>query len=92
LINTLIKRFDKTVFQQKLINWIVNSNQSFSIVNDQDLRDIFNYLNPSVELRKANITDVTVRAMAEREFTNNKFDGLVNLNLFVPFLPLYQLR
>ncbi|KAG7420469.1 hypothetical protein Forpi1262_v009353 [Fusarium oxysporum f. sp. raphani] len=71
LINTLIKRFDKTVFQQKLINWIVNSNQSFSIVNDQDLRDIFNYLNPSVEITKANITDVTVRAIAEREFTNN---------------------
>ncbi|KAG7423162.1 hypothetical protein Forpi1262_v015728 [Fusarium oxysporum f. sp. raphani] len=71
LINTLIKRFDKTVFQQKLVNWIVNSNQSFSIVNDQDLRDIFNYLNPSVEITKANITDVTVRAIAEREFTNN---------------------
>ncbi|KAK6858961.1 hypothetical protein PG995_004814 [Apiospora arundinis] len=71
LINTLIKRFDKTVFQQKLVSWIVNSNQSFSIVNDQDLRDIFNYLNPSVEITKANITDVTVRAIAEREFTNN---------------------
>ena len=27
LINMLIKRFDKTVFQQKLVNWIVNSNQ-----------------------------------------------------------------
>ncbi|KAK7971386.1 hypothetical protein PG989_016402 [Apiospora arundinis] len=60
LINTLIKRFDKTAFQQKLVNWIVNYNQSFSIVNDQDLRDIFNYLNPSVEITKANITDVTV--------------------------------
>ncbi|OBS15926.1 hypothetical protein FPOA_27978 [Fusarium poae] len=71
LINTLIKRFDKTVFQQKLVNWIVNSNQSFWIVNDQDLRDIFNYLNPSVEITKANITDVTVRAISEREFTNN---------------------
>ncbi|KAJ0136861.1 putative Cell division control protein 2 [Fusarium oxysporum f. sp. albedinis] len=69
--NTEIKRFDKTVFQQNLVNWIVNSNQSFSIVNDQGLRDIFNYLNPSVEITKANITDVTVRAIAEREFTNN---------------------
>ncbi|EXL90097.1 hypothetical protein FOIG_16633 [Fusarium odoratissimum NRRL 54006] len=71
LINTLIKRLDKTVFQQKLVNWIINSNQSFSIVNGQDLRDIFNYLNPSVEITKANITDVTVRAIAEREFTDN---------------------
>ncbi|KAG7405007.1 hypothetical protein Forpe1208_v015507 [Fusarium oxysporum f. sp. rapae] len=71
LINTLIKRFNKTVFQQKLVNWIINSNQSFSIINDQDLRDIFNYLNPSVEITKANITDETVRAIAEREFTNN---------------------
>ena len=32
LINTLIKRFDKTIFQQKLINWIMNLNQSFLIM------------------------------------------------------------
>uniref|UniRef100_A0A0D2Y8H5 HAT C-terminal dimerisation domain-containing protein n=1 Tax=Fusarium oxysporum (strain Fo5176) TaxID=660025 RepID=A0A0D2Y8H5_FUSOF len=69
LINTLIKRFDKTVFQQKLVNWIVNSNQSFSIVNDQDLRDIFNYLNPSVEITKANITDVTKCVLGLPELT-----------------------
>ena len=72
LINMLIKRFDKTVFQQKLVNWIINSNQSFSTANDKDLRDIFNYLNPSVEITQANITDKTVRAIAEREFNNNK--------------------
>ncbi|KAJ0130331.1 Uncharacterized protein HZ326_26566 [Fusarium oxysporum f. sp. albedinis] len=71
LINTLIKCFDKTIFQQKLINWIINSNQSFSIINDQDLQDIFNYLNLSIEITKANITDVTMHAIAEREFTNN---------------------
>jgi hypothetical protein len=72
LINMLIKRFDKAVFQQKLVNWIVNSNQSFSVVNDKDLRDIFTYLNPSVEISQANITDKTVRAVAEREFWNNR--------------------
>lgn len=49
-INILIKYFNKTVFQQKLVNWIVNSNQSFLTANDKDLRDIFNYLNPSVEI------------------------------------------
>ena len=46
----LIKRFDKTIFQQKLVNWIVKSNQFFLIVNDKDLQDIFNYLNPSIEI------------------------------------------
>jgi hypothetical protein len=71
-INMLIKRFNKTVFRQKLVNWIVNSNQSFSTANDKDLRDIFNYLNPSVEITQANITHMTVRAIAEREFNNNK--------------------
>jgi hypothetical protein len=72
LINMLIKRFDKTVFQQKLVNWIVNSNQSFSTANDKYLRDIFSYLNPSVEITQANITHMTVRAIAEREFNSNK--------------------
>ena len=72
LLNMLIKRFDKTVFQQKLVNWIVKSNQSFSIVNDKDLQDIFNYLNPSVEITQAIISDKIVYAIAEREFNNNK--------------------
>ena len=72
LINMLIKRFDKTVFQQKLVNWIVNSNQSFSTANNKDLRDIFSYLNPSVEITQANVTHMTVRAIAEREFNSNK--------------------
>ena len=72
LINTLIKRFDKTVFQQKLVNWIVNANHSFSTAEDEDLRDLFIYLNPSVEVTQANITNTTVREVAEREFNNNK--------------------
>ena len=72
LANMLIKRFEKTVFQQKLVNWIVNSNQSFSTANNKDLRDIFNYLNPSVEITQANITHKTVHSIAEREFNNNK--------------------
>ncbi|KAG7403200.1 hypothetical protein Forpe1208_v016579 [Fusarium oxysporum f. sp. rapae] len=77
LINTLIKRFDKTVFQQKLVNWIVNSNQSFSIVNDQDLRDIFNYLNPSVEITKASITNVTMLYGKNSDaFEKEVFEGL----------------
>jgi len=72
LINTLIKRFDKTVFQQKLVKWIVNANHSFSTAEDKDLQDLFVYLNPSVEVTQANITDTTVREIAEREFNNNK--------------------
>ena len=68
----LIKCFDKTVFQQKLVNWIVKSNQFFLIVNDKDLQDIFNYLNSSIEITQAIIFDKTIHAIAKEEFNNNK--------------------
>ena len=65
LTNMLIKQFDKAIFQQKLVNWIVNSNKSFSVADDEDLRDLFNYLNPSVEITNTNISDKTVCAITE---------------------------
>ncbi|KAI8404487.1 hypothetical protein FOFC_15982 [Fusarium oxysporum] len=59
-IATILQLNPKEPKEQDLINTLI-----------KHLRDIFNYLNPSVQITKANITDVTVRAIAEREFTNN---------------------
>jgi hypothetical protein len=70
--NLLIKRFNKTAFQQMIVNWIVKTNRSFTTAKDPDLRAIFEYLNPSVSITQAHISDVTVRAIAMREFDANK--------------------
>jgi hypothetical protein len=72
ITNLLIKRFNKATFQQMIVNWIVNTNRSFTTAKDPDLRAIFEYLNPSVSITEAHISDVTVRAIAEREFNANK--------------------
>ncbi|KAG6989603.1 putative AC9 transposase [Fusarium oxysporum f. sp. conglutinans] len=72
ITNLLIKRFNKAAFQQMIVNWIVNTNRSFTTAKDADLRAIFEYLNPSVSNTEAHISDVTVRAIAEREFNANK--------------------
>ncbi|KAM4067449.1 reverse transcriptase (RNA-dependent DNA polymerase) [Hirsutella rhossiliensis] len=71
--NVLIKLFDKTAFQQMIVNWIVSTNRSFTTAKDPDLRAIFEYLNPSVSITEAHISDVTVRAIAVREFNENKW-------------------
>ncbi|KAK2471388.1 hypothetical protein H9L39_17619 [Fusarium oxysporum f. sp. albedinis] len=72
IANLLIKRFNKTTFQQMIVHWIVNTNRSFATARDPDLRAIFEYLNPSVSITEAHISDVTVRSIAEREFNANK--------------------
>ena len=72
ITNLLIKRFNKTAFQQMMVHWIVNTNRSFTTAKDPDLRAIFEYLNPSVSITEAHISDVTVRAIAVREFNANK--------------------
>jgi hypothetical protein len=72
ITNLLIKRFNKSTFQQMMVNWIVNTNRSFTTAKDPDLRAIFEYLNPSVSITEAHISDVTVRAIAVREFNANK--------------------
>ncbi|KAG7409390.1 hypothetical protein Forpe1208_v010865 [Fusarium oxysporum f. sp. rapae] len=72
ITNLLIKRFNKAAFKQMIVNWIVNTNRSFTTAKDPDLRAIFEYLNPSVSITEAHISDVTVRAIPEREFNANR--------------------
>ena len=61
IANDFIKCFDKEHFRRLLIDWIVAKNHSFSIAEEAELHAIFDYLNPSVSARKANITHTTVR-------------------------------
>ncbi|KAG7403263.1 putative AC9 transposase [Fusarium oxysporum f. sp. rapae] len=72
IANDFIKRFDKEHFRRLLIDWIVAKNHSFSIAEEAELHAIFDYLNPSVSARKANITHTTVREKIVAAFEQHK--------------------
>ena len=48
LANNLIKSFDREHFQKLVVNWIVDSQQSFQQAENPRLRHILEYLNPAV--------------------------------------------
>ncbi|KAI8411680.1 hypothetical protein FOFC_08274 [Fusarium oxysporum] len=72
IANTVIKRFDRDHFQRLLMNWIVARNHSFSIAEENELREIFDYLNPSVSVRDANLTHTTIKEKATSAFKQHK--------------------
>ncbi|KAG7414965.1 hypothetical protein Forpi1262_v016895 [Fusarium oxysporum f. sp. raphani] len=72
IANDFIKRFDKEHFRRLLIDWIVAKNHSFSIAEEAELHAVFDYLNPSVSARKANITHTTVREKIVAAFEQHK--------------------
>ncbi|CAG9950541.1 unnamed protein product [Clonostachys rosea f. rosea IK726] len=56
LANSLIKRFDRGEFQKLIVNWIVESQQSFKQAEHPRLQQIFEYLNPAIKVTSAHIT------------------------------------
>ncbi|KAI8411233.1 hypothetical protein FOFC_07827 [Fusarium oxysporum] len=58
IANSFISRFDKQNFQRLLVELIVSSNQSFSFAENPILREIFDYLSPSVSIQHANLTKI----------------------------------
>ncbi|KJZ71327.1 hypothetical protein HIM_09263 [Hirsutella minnesotensis 3608] len=72
IANALIKCFDRGHFQRLLMNWIVARNHSFSIAEENELREIFQYLNPSVALRGANLTHTTIKEKVAVAFEQHK--------------------
>jgi hypothetical protein len=54
--NTFIKRFDRQHFQRMLVEFAVDSNLPFAIVENPKLRSIFEYLSPSVAVQDAHIS------------------------------------
>lgn len=72
IANSIIRGFNRNHFRRLLIEWIVDTNQPFRVVEHERLRDIFEYLNPAVNITNANISDITVRALINSEFTKHK--------------------
>jgi hypothetical protein len=72
IANSIIRGFDRSHFRRLLIEWIVDTNQPFSVVQHERLRDIFEYLNLAVKITNANISDTTVRALINSEFDKHK--------------------
>lgn len=68
----LVIRFNKTTFQQLLIQWIADANLSFRISEHKGLHQVFNYLNPLVEETSANLTHESVRSRIVDEFNTYK--------------------
>lgn len=72
IANKIIGRFDKVVFQQKLLSWLIIDNYPFTAVESPGLRDIFIYLNPLVESTKANISRTTIHNHALAAYEEKK--------------------
>lgn len=72
IANAFIKRFDRDHFQRLLMDWIVARNHSFSIAEEHELREIFDYLNPSVSVRDANLTHTTIKDKVASAFREHK--------------------
>lgn len=72
IANSFIKEFDRDHFQRLIVQWIVNTNRPFTDAEDRDLRTIFEYLNPSVALRKAHVTGDSIRNKIIAEYCQHR--------------------
>jgi hypothetical protein len=69
--NKLISNFDTKVFHRLLIDWIIDTQQPFRVVEDPTFRAIFQYLNPSVSIREAGLNHDTVRRLVVEAHEEN---------------------
>lgn len=72
IANCFISHFDKQHFQRMLVELIVSSNQSFSFVENPILREIFDYLSPSVSIQRANLSASAIRYKIIQEYNRHK--------------------
>ncbi|KAF6524810.1 hypothetical protein HZS61_010605 [Fusarium oxysporum f. sp. conglutinans] len=72
IANNIISRFDKQYFQRMLVELIVTSNQSLSFAENPILQEIFDYLNPSVSIQRANLTARAVRYKIIQEYDRHR--------------------
>jgi hypothetical protein len=72
IANNIISRFDKQYFQRMLVELIVSSNQSLSFAENPILQEIFDYLNPSVSIQRANLTARAVRYKIIQEYDRHR--------------------
>lgn len=72
MANRLIGAFDRVEFQRRIVRWLISANLPFRTVEHPYLRDIFSYLNSSVDIQQANLSEKTVHALVVREFERHK--------------------
>ncbi|KAF6513170.1 hypothetical protein HZS61_007428 [Fusarium oxysporum f. sp. conglutinans] len=72
IANNIISRFDKQYFQRMLVELIVSNNQSLSFAENPILQEIFDYLNPSVSIQRANLTARAVRYKIIQEYDRHR--------------------
>ncbi|OAA58655.1 Ribonuclease H-like protein [Akanthomyces lecanii RCEF 1005] len=72
LANNLIRRFDQAEFQKLVVNWIVESQQSFRQAEHPRLRQMFEYLNPAVHIKDARETAKTTQGLAIQQFERHR--------------------
>ncbi|KAM3450151.1 hypothetical protein NHJ6243_009855, partial [Beauveria neobassiana] len=72
LSNHIIKSFNRTHFQNLLMEWIVGNNLAFATVEHKELQAIFEYLNPSVRICGANLTADSIRSRVLSAFKEHK--------------------
>ncbi|KAK8096312.1 restless-like transposase [Apiospora kogelbergensis] len=70
--NKLVKMFDRKRFQQLLVAWIVAQNQPFSIVEQPELRAIFEYLNPQVSIQEAHLTRPSIKSLIVTQYSKRR--------------------
>ncbi|EGU86243.1 hypothetical protein FOXB_03239 [Fusarium oxysporum f. sp. conglutinans Fo5176] len=72
IANNIISRFDKQYFQRMLVELIVSNNQSLSFAENPILQEIFDYLNPSASIQRANLTARAVRYKIIQEYGRHR--------------------
>jgi hypothetical protein len=72
IANEIISQFDRDHFQRLLIDWVVDSNQSFRETENERLRAVFEYLNPSVIATEAHLAHDTIRKRILQIFDTEK--------------------
>ncbi|OBS16596.1 hypothetical protein FPOA_27258, partial [Fusarium poae] len=75
MANRLVASFNKEEFQRKMVKWMVSANLPFRTAQHPFLREVLEYLSPSVGIQRAHISDKSVRAIAFREYEKKQGAG-----------------
>lgn len=72
MANRLIASFSKEDCQRRIVKWLISANLPFRTAEHPCLRELLEYLNPSIGIQHAHVSHQTVRAIALREFEKHK--------------------
>src|SRR5882757_1489092 len=72
IANRIIGQFDRDHFQRLLVDWVIDSNQSFREAENERLRAIFEYLSPSIAATDAHLGHDAIRQHVLQIFNAEK--------------------